>query len=135
LKIARWNFCVPQGAIGLEITVNCRGARLEGTVLNEENLPVAGVWVAAIPEEAKRKLHRLFKSVTTDQYGRFDLRGLASGKYKLMSWDGIERGAWEDEGFLKGVEELGVSIEVKEGDAQALELKLIQMKDLSGKSE
>jgi hypothetical protein len=129
-------FRVARGsAIGLEITVNCRSAHLEGTVLNEENLPVAGVWVVAIPEGSKRKLHRLFKSMATDQYGRFDLRGLANGKYKLFSWDGIEPGAWEDESFLKGVEEQGVSIEVKEGDARALELKLIRVKDLSAKSE
>ena len=129
-------FRVTRGsATGLEITVNCRGARLEGRVLNEESVPVAGVWVAAIPEEAKRTLHRLCKSVTTYQYGRYDLRGLAPGKYKVFSWDGIERGAWEDEDFLKQFEEKGVSVEVKDGDTQASELKLIQVKESTGKSE
>ncbi len=129
-------FRVTRGsASGLEITVNCRGARLEGTVLNEESTPVAGVWVAAIPEEAKRTLHRLFKSVTTDQYGRFVLRGIAPGKYKLFSWGGVERGAWEDEDFLRGFEEKGVSVEVQDGDVETLELKLIEVGDSSGKSE
>jgi hypothetical protein len=122
-------FRVARGpAMGIEITVNCRGARLEGTVLNQDSLSVAGVWVVAIPEEEKRSIHRLFKSVTTDQYGHFELRGLASGKYKLFSWDGIERGAWEDEDF----ETKGVGTEVKDGDAKTLELKLIQVNDSSG---
>jgi len=39
---------------------------------------VAGVWVVGVPEEAKRKQHYLFKSITRDQHGHFDLRGLAT---------------------------------------------------------
>ena len=51
---------------------------------------------APVPEEPKRKQHYLLKSITTDQYGHFDLHGLASGKYKLFNWDGVEQGEWED---------------------------------------
>jgi len=57
---------------------------------------------APVPEETKRKQHYLFKSITTDQYGHFDLRGLAPGKYNLFSLNGI--------------------------DTKAIELKLIQLK-------
>ena len=50
------SFRVMKGSAGpLEITVSSLGARVEGTVTNEESLPVAGVWVVAVPEEAKRK--------------------------------------------------------------------------------
>ena len=50
------SFRVMKGSAGpLEITVSSLGARVEGTVTNDESLPVAGVWVVAVPEEAKRK--------------------------------------------------------------------------------
>lgn len=68
---------------------------------------MAGVWVVVVPEEQKRKQHYLFKPITTGQYGHFDLRGLAPGKYKLFSWDGVEQGEWEDTDFLKDSEEKG----------------------------
>jgi len=89
---------------------------------------VAGVWVVAVPEEPKRKQHYLFKSITTDQYGHFDLHGLAPGKYNLFSWDGVEQGEWEDTDFLKDSEEKGVTVDLKGSDTKAIELKLIQVK-------
>jgi hypothetical protein len=123
------SFRVVKGSAGpLEITVSSLGARVEGTVTNEESLPVAGVWVVAVPEEAKRKQHYLFKSIATDQYGHFDLRGLAPGKYNLFSWDGVEQGEWEDTDFLKDSDEKGVTVDLKGSDTKAIELKLIQLK-------
>jgi hypothetical protein len=128
-------FRVARGAaIPLEVTVSSRGAKVEGTVTNEDSLPVAGVWVVAVPEEAKRKQHRLFKSETTDQFGHFSLRGLAPGKYRLFSWDGAERGAWVDEDFIKPFEEKGVTVEVADGDAKAADLILIQLQDAAIKN-
>ena len=86
-------------------------------------------------EEQKRKQHYLFKPITTDQYGHFDLRGLAPGKYKLFSWDGVEQGEWEDTDFLKNSEEKGVLVDVKNSDTKALEMKLIQVKNTVTASE
>ena len=130
------SFRVMKGSAGpLEITVSSLGARIEGTVTNEESLPVAGVWVVAVPEEARRKQHYLFKSITTDQYGHFDLRGLAPGKYNLFSWDGVEQGEWEDADFLKDSEEKGATVDLKGSDTKAIELKLIQMKNTARTSE
>lgn len=123
------------GASELEITVSSRGARLQGTVLNEEKLPVAGVWVVAVPEETKRSLHHLYKPVTTDQYGHYDLRGLTPGEYTIFSWDGIERGEWEDSDFLKATEAKGVVLDASDGDTKSTDLQLIQMKDTTSKSE
>jgi len=130
------SFRVMKGSAGpLEITVSSFGARVDGTVTNDESLPVAGVWVVAVPEEAKRKQHYLFKSITTDQYGHFDLRGLAPGKYKLFSWDGVEQGEWEDTDFLKDSEEKGVTVDLKGSDTKAIELKLIQLKNTATAQE
>ena len=112
----------------LEITISSRGAHVEGAVVDENGLPAAGVWVVAVPEEAKRTNFRLFKAQTTDQYGKFDLRGLAPGTYKLFSWAGIKNNAWEDGDFLKLFEEKGELVELAEGDVKTANLKAIETK-------
>jgi hypothetical protein len=113
----------------LEITVNSQGARISGTVLNADSLPVPGAWAVAVPEQEKRRFLRLYKSAATDQYGHYEIRGLAPGKYKLFSWEGIEAGAWEDPDFLKDYEDNGQEVEVQDGDQKSLELKLLSAKD------
>lgn len=120
------------GGATLEITASSRGARMQGTVLDEEALPVAGVWVVAVPEEAKRKYLRLYKSALTDQYGHFEIRAITPGTYKIFSWEGIESEAWEDEDFLKEFEEKGTLTEVHGGEAKVVELKVIPVKQGTG---
>jgi hypothetical protein len=112
----------------LEITVSSRGARVQGVVINKDGLPAPGVWVVAVPEKSRRKIARLFKSQTTDQYGKFDLHGMAPGEYKFFAWDGIESNAWEDEDFLKPFEEQGTKLELKDDDSTSVNLTAILQK-------
>ena len=111
----------------VQITISSRGAKVAGAVLTAESLPVANAWVVAVAESSW--LGQKAWSVTTDQNGRYELRGLPSGKFKVYSWQDLEEGSWEDPDVLKEYEEKGISIEVQEGDAKAMDLNLIQLKD------
>lgn len=126
---------VRAASANLEITVSSQGARVQGQVLNQDDLPVVGAWVAVVPEEEKRKVLRLYKSGLTDQYGHFEIRGLAPGKYKVFSWEGVEKQAWEDPDFLKEYEDKGKEIEVVDSDQKSLELKSLSTKDSQTKAE
>jgi protocatechuate 3,4-dioxygenase beta subunit len=117
------------GGEHLEIVVSSRGARVQGAVVDKDGLPATGVWVVAVPEEGRRTNFRLFKEQTTDQYGKFDLHGLAPGSYKLFSWTGIERGEWEDEEFLKPFEVKGESVELQDEDVKTVNLGVIERKN------
>jgi len=119
----------------LELTVSSAGAEIDGAVLNKDDLPATGVWVVAVPQENKRKYLRLFRSELTDQYGKFELHGLAPGKYKLFSWEGIESNAWEDPDFLKEYETKGTAIEVQEADKKRADLKVIPDTGSDAKTE
>ena len=112
----------------LELTISSKGAQVRGSVTDAENLPAAGVWVVLVPDEAHRSSRRLYKSVSTDQYGRFELRGIAPGDYKLFSWEEVESEAWEDAEFLKPFEEKGEKISVEDGDQKTLNLTAIRTK-------
>jgi len=122
-------FTVTRAATGtLEITISSHGARVHGSVTDLDGLPAAGVRVVLVPEASRRTQYRLYKPQTTDQYGRFELRGIAPGDYKLFSWEEVESGAWEDPEFLKPFEEKGERISLQDGDQKTLNLTTIRTK-------
>ena len=110
----------------LELVVSARGAHIQGTVMNSDSLPVAGVWVALIPEEASGKLKRLFQSTRTGANGKFEFRGVAPGTYSLYSWDNVEEHEWDDPEFLKPFKTKSTSVTVAEGESKSVDLTLIQ---------
>jgi len=114
----------------LEITLSSRGARVQGAATDRDGLPAAGVWVVAVPDEARRGNSRLFKSQTTDQYGKYDLHGLAPGSYRIFAWAGIEQGEWEDPEFLRPQEAKGELLELQDEDAKTVNLKVIEKKSV-----
>jgi len=120
-------FAVKAGAAGtLEITISSHGARVQGTVADSDGLRSVGVRVVLVPEPSRRNQSSLFKEQTTDQYGHFEIRGIAPGDYKLFSWEEVESGAWEDPEFLSPFEEKGEKISLQEGDQKTLNLTAIQ---------
>jgi hypothetical protein len=112
----------------LEVTLSSRGARIQGTVADADGLPLAGVWVVLVPEEAHRGQTQMYKVVTTDQYGHFELRGIPPGDYKLFSWEEVENGAWQDPEFLKPFEEKGEEVKLQEDDHKTMNLTAIKTK-------
>jgi carboxypeptidase family protein len=109
----------------LEIVLSSAGARIEGTVTDENDLPCAGAVVALVPEGARRTKFRLYKDTTTDQYGQFILRGVAPGTYALFSWKEVENSAWEDPEFLAPFESQAIKVIAEENGHIAVRLKLI----------
>ena len=118
------------GGAQLVVTISSRGARVQGTVVDKDGLPTSGAWVVAVPDEARRSNLKLFKSQTTDQYGKYDLRGLAPGTYRILSWTGIEQGEWEDGEFLRPQEAKGELLELQDEDVKTVNLKVIEKKSV-----
>jgi hypothetical protein len=81
--------------------------------------------VALVPDEPRRAQARLYKGITTDQYGRFTIKGIAPGGYKLFAWEDVEEGAYQDPDFLKPFEALGTPFTIREGSRESAELRLI----------
>ena len=109
----------------LEVTISSRGARIQGAVMDKDNLPVTGVWVVLVPDEAHRDQSRLFQKAAPDQFGHYLLRGIAPGDYKVFSWDEVEDGAWEDPDFLRTFEDRGQKVSLEEGDTKTLDIVTI----------
>lgn len=110
----------------LELTVSGNGGKVEGLVLTEENLPYSGGQVVLVPEGfALRERAELYKTGVTDQFGKFTLRGVRPGEYKLFAWDDVEPGSWHDPDFLRQYEAKGAKVKVTESGVETKELKVI----------
>jgi hypothetical protein len=115
------------GPATLDLVVSSKGSMVEGAVVEKSgdtDQPVANATVVAVPEEKYRKLPDRFGIGSTDQHGRFTIRGLAPGSYTLYAWQDLEEGVWRDADFLKSQEANGKTVKVEEGSHQQVELKL-----------
>ena len=118
----------------LIITVSARAGQIEGVVLDDKQQPTAGASVVLVPEPKLRDRAEAFKDVTTDQYGRFVLKNLEPGAYKLFAWEDVEPGEYMDPEFLKPVEEHGYAVRIHEGSRESAELKLIPVEQPAPKT-
>jgi hypothetical protein len=117
------------GPATLELLVSTSGGTIEGVVVEKEKdvdheYPVADATVVAVPEQKFRKLPDRFGNGSTDQHGRFIIRGVAPGSYTLSAWQDLEDGVWRDPDFLKSQEANGTAVKVEEGSHQQVEMKL-----------
>ena len=115
----------------LELTLSSGAASVRGHVLNDDSLPVPAARVALVPEPSQRDQLRLYRAATTYQFGKFILRGIAPGDYKIFAWEEIEQGAWQDPDFIHTYEDKGRAIQLGEGADQSVELRVIRAKQSS----
>jgi len=67
----------------VNIVLSTNVGQIDGTVDDARLLPFAGAQVVLIPEQFRdRAVH---KTAASDQEGRFTLRGIAPGNYKLYA--------------------------------------------------
>jgi protocatechuate 3,4-dioxygenase beta subunit len=128
-SVIKDGFTVTRGeADALEIMISSRGARVQGTVMDADGLPLAGVSMVLVPELSQRENYQKYKTESTDQYGNFDLRGIAPGDYKLFSWVEAEPDAWQDPEFLKQFEDKGQRITLQDGAHHTVKVTAIETK-------
>lgn len=114
------------GSLGpIEVVLSSAGHQLDGMVIDKDDVPISGASVVLIPSGTRRSLYRLYKDVTTDQYGKFVLRGIAPGDYKVFAWKDVEHDEWQDADFLKPFESKGVEMVAEENGHTSMRLKLI----------
>jgi hypothetical protein len=110
----------------LEIVLAKNAGSLTGQVEDERRQPVAGVFVTLIPDIATARLYRtdMYKTTSTDAEGKFEVKSLPPGDYKVFALEGFEKDSWVDPDFFKPYEERGRSIKVGEGKVFTLETPL-----------
>jgi hypothetical protein len=106
----------------LEIVIGVNGAQVEGTVVSNRGEPLPNVIVVGLPDGSNKGRREWSRQTKTDGRGHFALQGLAPGDYSFYAWDDVERGAWADVEFMRGVEGRGRFVRLREGKNEPLEL-------------
>ena len=99
--------------------------RLDGSVLNNRNEPMANVKVALIPNIGYRNREDLYRNATTDATGKFKIQGIAAGDYRVIAWEDIADGAWQDQDVLRESEARGKPVHINEGEQSSVEVVAI----------
>jgi hypothetical protein len=111
----------------LEIVLARNAGSLAGRVEDDRRQPAGGVFVTLIPDIPTARLYRtdMYKTTSTDAEGRFEIKSLPPGDYKVFALEGFEKDAWLDPEFFKPYEDRGTAVRVGEGAVFALEAPLI----------
>jgi len=108
----------------LDVVISAKGAQIDGSVTNEKQEPARGIQAVLIPDQHRDRTD-LFKTVLTDQNGRFSFRGVPPGDYKIFAWEAIEQFSYYDSDVVQRFESKGKPIHVNESDKANAEVKII----------
>ncbi len=101
----------------MRISVSSKAGEVSGKILGAHK----GVVLLA-PDGASADVMSFYERVTADDQGRFVVRGITPGSYKLYAFTRLKRQAWSDPSFLPPFHERGVAVEVQEGEKQTVEI-------------
>ena len=111
---------------GLQVTISMAGAQVDGIVQSGESKPVSVATVVLVPESRR---YSLFREARTGEDGGFSFNGVTPGDYKLLAWEDIETGAYQDPEFLKKYESKAESLSLKESGRRTLQVKVIPLEE------
>ena len=69
----------------------------------------------------------LYKTSVTDDNGRFTIRGITPGDYKIYAWEALEQFAYFDSDLLRQFEQKGKFMQIAEGSKEIVEVKIIPL--------
>src|SRR5204863_1651119 len=109
----------------LNVVIGTNPGTLEGRVLNDQQQLLTSAAVVLFAENSSARITRtdMFKVTSTDMAGRFQVKGLPPGDYKVFAWENLDRDAWADPDFIRN-EPRGQSIHVDEGKTQNIDVPL-----------
>ena len=108
----------------LNIVVSSAGGQVDGTITDNLSQPVSALQTVLIPDE-HRDRSELFKYSVTDRSGKFSLRGVTPGNYKIFAWESLESNAYFDPQVLRQYEDQGKPVRVTEGGKVSVEARPI----------
>ena len=108
----------------LEFWISGAGSRIDGAVTLEAETAFTGAQVVLVPSDPARE--DLYHVASADQYGRFSMRGVAPGRYRLFAWEDAPAGAYRDPEFVSRYDDLGTILEVAQGALLQAQPQLIR---------
>ena len=112
----------PRGT--LSVVLGPSGGHVEGLVVDDRGRAVPGTQVVLIPARRPARAD-LYKTAITDAAGRFDIRGIPPGDYRVFAWEALEAFGYFDEEVVRLSEPYGASLRIADASAQRVEVKVV----------
>jgi beta-lactamase regulating signal transducer with metallopeptidase domain len=109
----------------LQLILRSGAGVVEGVVRDGAGRVVRNATVVVVPPDPRRENRALYKTATSDTNGRFTVRGVAPGSYKVFAWHGIKGGEFYNSRFVSKFEFSGKPINVSQGGTVTESLTVI----------
>src|SRR5688572_626012 len=109
----------------IQVVVASGAGTVAGVVQEAPLKGVSGANVALVPEASRRQNLALYFAATSDANGRFVIRGVPPGDYKLFAWESIRPFAYQNAAFLAKHEDRGRIVHITQGGTVNAELNVI----------
>ncbi len=109
----------------LEIVLGQSSSRLSITV-GEVGRPEGAVFVAAVPDAARRHRTDLYRTGWTDERGFLSFDAIVPGQYRVFAWERIANHAWMDPEYITRIETSGHLVRVGENGRADIEVRVIR---------
>jgi hypothetical protein len=110
----------------IQVVIASGAGTVEGVVRESALKGFPGANVVLVPEASRRENLALYFPATSDASGRFVIRGVPPGDYKLFAWESIRPFSYQNSAFLAKHEERGRLVHVGQGGTVNAELDVIQ---------
>jgi hypothetical protein len=118
-----------QGSGAVTVLLGTDVGELKGSVKKSNGDPAVRVRITLIAYGAHLGRGDLSRSGFTDEQGKFHLRNVAPGEYKLFAWEDVPIDAPQDPEFRKPFEKQSVAVKMEpNGHQTAVELTVISVK-------
>jgi len=113
----------PQAAPVLEVVLSPKAPMLEGVALRDDK-PWPNAYVTLVPDPMRAELRFLMGGTRADRNGRFTLKGLTPGDYKLYAWEESVSLVNVPPQELQPYESDSVSVRLVEGESKQVEVQV-----------
>jgi hypothetical protein len=108
----------------LSVVLGADGGQIEGAVEDDKAEPASSAVVILVPDSGHRSAP-FYRNVTASQ-GRYAIKGIAPGTYRVYAWDKVNTNAViYDPEFLREYDSHARKIEVSVNESKKVDLKLI----------
>jgi hypothetical protein len=110
----------------IQVQLKSGAGTVDGTVQDAAGKPVVGATVVLVPTQTRRQNRVLYRTATSDANGKFSIRSVSPGNFKVFAWQQpIVGGAYYNATFMAKYEDRGRSVSVAEGATVSQQITVI----------
>jgi protocatechuate 3,4-dioxygenase beta subunit len=111
-----------QGDAEIEIVTTPLGGSIHGVVTDQDGTRLSEAVVALVPDPPLRAAGPLYRASQTDVNGKFTLRGISPGSYRLFAWSELDGAAYRNAEFMKDFEDRGTPVRIEKSQRLSLDI-------------